>query len=287
MKSRILSFLYLLTLFGLVAMNVSVAVAANTDDATLTTQAKRTDTLATVRGSAVVSGKLSSEFSTFAGSTANSDALVAGLRNGTPITLSSTNAQGVTTSTTFTPPTGKMGYGNVFISLAVAKQDLANAGITQPTAQQLQTALMGGTITSGTGAGATTTKFAGVLQMRSQGMGWGQIANSLGFKLGPVISGIKATNAHVASRAPVSALPTTPVSTAGGGAATKSISGVVTASGGGTSANRGIVTGAGGHVGGTTAQGGNVNAGVPSGRGIVTGTGASAVGNSGSANGHR
>ena len=51
----------------------------------------------------------------------------------------------------------------------------------QPTSpQQLQAALTGGTITTGTGATATTTQLQGVLTMRSQGMGWGQIAQKQG-----------------------------------------------------------------------------------------------------------
>jgi hypothetical protein len=34
------------------------------------------------------------------------------------------DAKGTAPSTTFTPPTGKMGYGNVYTSLALAKQNL-------------------------------------------------------------------------------------------------------------------------------------------------------------------
>ena len=50
-----------------------------------------------------------------------------------------------------------MGFGNVYISLALAKQQLSTLGITQPTPQQLQAALTGGTITQTTGTGATAT----------------------------------------------------------------------------------------------------------------------------------
>jgi hypothetical protein len=93
------------------------------------------------------------------------------------------------TTTVITPPTGKMGHGNVFTSLALAKQQLGQMGISQPTPEQLQAALTGGTITTGTGATATatTTQLNGILTMRSQGMGWGQIAQKQGTKLGPVV----------------------------------------------------------------------------------------------------
>ena len=165
---------------------------------TLTTEASRMDSLAASQGGSKVVDKLSAEFGSFLG--ADSGAVVTGLRNGTPISLTRTTprttagASPVRTTTTINPPTGKMGFGNVFISLALAKQQLSQAGITQPTPTQLQAALLGGTITTGSGTTATTTKLQGILTMRSQHMGWGQIAQKLGFKLGPVVSGLKATN---------------------------------------------------------------------------------------------
>jgi hypothetical protein len=241
-----------------------VVRAAQTEVTTLTTQAAQTDTLTTTRGEAAVSGKISADFRTFAGSSANADALVGGLRSGSPITLTSTNPQGTTSSTTFTAPTGKMGYGNVFISLSLAQQQLANAGITQPTAQQIQASLLGGTVTSGAGQ---TIKLSGVAQMRSDGMGWGQIANTLGFKLGPVVSGIKSANANVAAQ---------PVSTAGGATAAganaaHSRSGIVSGTGQGNAYGRGIVSGTGAQTAGSVSNGqGNAY-----GRGIVSATGGS------------
>lgn len=245
---------------------ITAALAAESSEpAALTTQTKQMDSLVSTRGAVNVSDRISSDFSVLAGSTANSDALVTGLRNGTAITLTTTDAKGVTTSTTFTPATGKLGYGNVFISLALAKQQLAALGITEPTAQQLQAALNGGTVTTSTGQ---TTTLTGVLQMRAQGMGWGQIANSLGFKLGPVISGIKSANAQVASRASAKAGATSPSTTAGGTPSARSESG--------------IVTGAGGHVGASGSGGAGMGQGNAYGRGIVTGAGAGA-GQSGSA----
>ncbi|MGQ0523429.1 MAG: hypothetical protein ACT4P8_07205, partial [Betaproteobacteria bacterium] len=219
------------------------------------------------------------DFSGFAGSTTNSDALVSGLRNGTAVTLTSTDAKGTTTSTTFTPPTGKMGYGNVYTSLALAKQQLAGAGITDPTAQQLQAALMGGAVTNSTGQ---TTTMTGVLQLRADGMGWGQIAQQYGYKLGPVISGMKSSNAAMTASA---------ASTAGNSSANvqsgSAKSGIVTGAGAagashgqgqGNAYGRGIVTGAGTGVG---AGSGHGNA---YGRGIVTGGGEMA-GNAGARSG--
>jgi len=242
--------------------STAVWSAESGETKTLATQTSQMDSLAATRGGSTVSGKIASDFGDFAGSTSNADALVGGLRNGIAVTLSSTDAKGVTTSTTFTPPTGKMGYGNVYTSLALAKQQLVGLGITDPTAQQIQAALVGGSVT---GANGQTTTLSGVLTLRAQGMGWGQIAHSLGYKLGPVISGMKSANAHVASQQRASA--------SSGAAAT----GVTTAAGAspgqGNAYGRGITTGAG------PAGQGQGNA---YGRGIVTGAGAP-LGQSGAA----
>lgn len=169
----------------------------------LSTEAARMDRMTGTLGEAKVTDQLSGELSSFLG--ADAKAVITGLRNGTPIVLTGTTTSTTSstpgtppvttaTTTTITPPTGKMGFGNVFISLALAKHQLGQLGITQPTPQQLQAALLGGTITSGSGTVSTTTNLPGILTLRSQHMGWGQIAQRLGSKLGTVVSGLKAAN---------------------------------------------------------------------------------------------
>jgi hypothetical protein len=161
-----------------------------------------------------------------------------------------------------------MGFGNVYISLALAKQQLSTLGITQPTPQQLQAALTGGTITQTTGTGVTatttSTNLPGVLTMRSQGMGWGQIAQKLGTKLGPVMSGMKSANKSFASAAAASPNATNAVNKGNG---------VVNASGKTNgSSESGIVSGSG-KAHGNSAQG--VSTGKGSGDGIVSAAGRS------------
>lgn len=161
-----------------------------------------------------------------------------------------------------------MGHGNVFISLALAKQQLNQMGISQPTPEQLQAALTGGTITTGTGATATTTQLQGILTMRSEGMGWGQIAQQQGTKLGPVISGLKSANQQM----------TTTSASSTGTQSTSSSSGIVSggekshgqAVSGKHSSGKGIVSGSGRPAGTGNAYG----------KGIVTGSGQAARGNS-------
>jgi hypothetical protein len=181
-----------------------------------------------------------------------------------------------------------MGHGNVFISLALAKQQLNQLGISQPTPQQLQAALTGGEVTTGTGATATTTQLQGILTMRSQGMGWGQIAQAQGTKLGPVISGLKNANQNI----------TTTNASSTGTQSTSSSNAIVSGSGkphgnsgqnvsGQNRSGEGIVSGSGRSMGNGNAYG----RGIVSGSGQATGgnngiTTAGGQGNSGQAKGH-
>lgn len=115
--------------------------------------------------------RMDARYARFAGSGANLESLAAGLRRGSEITLSGSGG-----TASFTPPTRPMGYGSVTRALDFAMRDLAAAGIADPTPTEIQAALTGGTVSTATG----NVTFQGVLQLRSQGMGWGQIAHSIG-----------------------------------------------------------------------------------------------------------
>ena len=117
------------------------------------------------------STRIQQRFSSFAGSDANSASLVTGLRTGSEIKLT-----GAGETTTFTSPTKPMGYGNVTRALDLAQRELAAGGITDPTPKELQAALMGGTVSGPNGE----VSYQGLLQMRADGMGWGQIAHEIG-----------------------------------------------------------------------------------------------------------
>lgn len=170
-----------------------LAALAQTSTGTTTTTTASTTTTSSTSGSASVPlSKLADKYEPLAGSGKNSQSLVNGLRNGSEITLTTKDSSGKSTTTTFTPATGKMGVGNVNISLALAQASLKEAGITNPTADQLKAALNGGTVTNSSGQ---TTTLTGVLAMRADGKGWGQIAKSLGFKLGDVMRPEKANAA--------------------------------------------------------------------------------------------
>lgn len=243
----------------------------------------------------VPESKLISSFAPLAGSTENSTSLVKGLRSGTPIVLTSpSSTPGVPSNTvTFTSPTRPMGYGNIRIALSLAKTQLASQGITQPTPEQLQGALMGSSTTT---AGSTTTQ-QGILQMRASGMGWGQIANSMGVKLGTVMSGktptvATTTTTTTSTTGSVNAAAARSTSTSGGvttAAGTQGKhSGTTTAEGARSSAGgKGITTSLGHNSsskGITTSQGHSSNAGASSGAVNAAGSRAGGIGSAAGAN---
>lgn len=144
--------------------------------------------------------RIVSEFSELAGSEANARSLVAGLRQGSEITLTLPASGGPPgTATRFTPPTRPLDYGDVLISLALARGQLAQLGIDRPTPAQIKAVLAGGGVATRV-SGQATTPFLlpGVLQLRASGIGWVKIADSMGVTLSPAVNG----NAHPAAFTP-------------------------------------------------------------------------------------
>ena len=249
-----------------------------------------------------------------AGSRENAVALATALRNSSTATLTYTTiAEDGTTMTTtveITPPTKPMGWGNVSHSLALAQFALNQEGISNPTGAQLRTALEGGTTMTADGR---SVNFAGVLQQRADGMGFGRIAQSYGTTMGAVNRGIKApatsdamtttaggansspsvTASNVASAPSVAAgrgLTTAAGTAAGAGQGAKGLTtaagagqgakGLTTAAGAGQAA-KGLTTAAGATSRGNphgivTADGGAHGNGNAYGRGVVTASGSSA-----------
>ena len=261
------------------ADSVSTGTQAQSSTTTITT-VTTTTAPTTAAGATRAENRIATEFSVFAGSQDNASSLVTGLRQGGEVTLVTPTSSGqAATGTTFSVPTRPMGYGNVRISLALAQEQLNRAGITQPTADQLRAALVGGTVTSGSGPTATTTELQGVLQMRAQGMGWGQIANAMGTKLGHVMSGLKQTNQPLANgqSVPGAGTGSTSITTAAGtrsGTTTSRGNGRGAQARAGGEAGAGIVTAAGGPA--VTGARVETGGGARGGAGLVTGAGASA-----------
>ncbi len=148
----------------------------------------------------VAANRLATEFETLAGSRENALSLVKGLRSSTPVSLAMSAQSGASSRLVFSPPTQPMGYGEVSRALSLTRDKFAAQGITHPTPEQLRMVLVGEANVSGAGKSAQmagTAGTAGVLQLRSQGMGWGQIGQSL--NVSP--SGHLAPDAQASTRA--------------------------------------------------------------------------------------
>lgn len=151
--------------------------------------------------------RLVDEFSAFAGSDANARSLVAGLRQATEITLTARGAGGQPgTATQLVPPTRPMDYGNVRVALVLAREQLVQLGITQPTPGQIKAVLAGGGVASRTnGRAASPFLHPGLLQMRAGGMSWAKIAGTMGITLAQAKEG-RVRQAGAAT-SPISNLP--------------------------------------------------------------------------------
>ena len=93
--------------------------------------------------------KLSSQYATWAGGKSNADAIVTGMQNGTTVMLV-TQQESSRSLAGFTPDS-KMSTEEIAAALARAKSTLASMGVKQPTADQIQAALIGGEIQLGGG----------------------------------------------------------------------------------------------------------------------------------------
>ena len=218
----------------------------------------------TSSGSSTPATNISNEYSYFL-KNVDSKQVVNDLRNGQWTTTTTDPNTNVTTTNTEALPTGKMGFGNVKISLALAQESLRQQGIMQPTSEQLHTSLMGGQLVPGD----STTTTNGILQMRAEGMGWGQIAQKYDVKLGQLMSGKQPASTTTTS--------TTSTTTASKGITTANGKSSTTVTGkgngktfsGSNSQENGIVSASGrtsGTSSGSASQGG---------RGIVSGSGRS------------
>lgn len=76
-------------------------------------------------------------------------------------------------------PTKTLGYGEIRHTLKLARAELDKLGISQPSDTELNAMLYGGDVNG--------TQVEGVLALRAGGMGWGQIAQTYGYKLGSVV----------------------------------------------------------------------------------------------------
>lgn len=102
--------------------------------------------------------RLAPQLQTFAGSPSNFHSLVTGLAQGSQVTLTSVAPDGFTEVVTFTPP-GTLSATGVAQTLEAVRQQLITRGIAAPSASQIATAIVGGSLTTPSG----TVPVSGVL----------------------------------------------------------------------------------------------------------------------------
>lgn len=170
----------------------AMGIAQADDSAALRAESKRMELNAALSGQTQAATRIIHDYAGFAGSRANASNLVIGLRRGTPIALTAPGNGRDAVPISFVPPIRALGNSAVYISLALAKQQLANLGITQPSPEQIKAALIGGTVSSG--ATVTRATLPGVLTLRSQGASWAAIAKSQGLELEAVVNGMQSAN---------------------------------------------------------------------------------------------
>ena len=226
--------------------------------------------------------RIAPRFEKLAGSSSNLESLVHGLRTGSEVKLTTSGTSSTSTPTgtsttsgtsststtagtsttsstsgggsaTFAPATRPMGYGNITRVLSLAGKQLAAAGVTNPTPQDLAAALNGGTVKTAQGS----TTFEGVLKLRSEGMGWGKIAHTIGVHPGMGKTEHHATRPHSASTVTTASGRTDDHrSTTSGNGDTRSGKGMATAGGAVSShGGKGVVTGSGAGAASHTGKG--------------------------------
>jgi hypothetical protein len=259
------------------AAALTAAHASGTGATTTTTTSGTSTTTTAVGTSATTEARLSSEFAGFLGGEAQAGTVVSGLRQGTTFSLES--GSGGSGTTTIDPPTGTMGYGNVRIALRLAQAELGQFGITQPTSAELSAVLLGGEING--------TQVDGILSLRAEGMGWGQIARQYGTTVGQLMGQGAGLNRQ-APTAATSSRTHLPGKASGTSASQARANGYIP-SGGGSAHGSGMVTASGDSVGGAAYGAGkgpaNRSAGRSQDAGVVSAGGQhaslSGVGNAG------
>lgn len=133
------------------------------------------------------------QFATAACTEDNARKLIEALHSGNEVTLTSDKGESVTFK-----PTSQLSYGEAYLAMSLAAETLRQNGITGcATPEQWRSVLIGGPLSGATSTSAisstsasasSTSNFPGILVLRQQGQGWGQIAQTSHIQLGTVVS---------------------------------------------------------------------------------------------------
>lgn len=137
------------------------------------------DTLAAKLDRNEANARLSKKFHPFIVSQESAESLLNGVQYGKAIALTSPASGAVER---IAPRTKPMSLANAYVALSLAKLDLAQYGVSQPTPAQLKWALNGGKFSQAHLSGEREIHLKGVLKLRAQGRNWDAIAKLIGVR---------------------------------------------------------------------------------------------------------
>lgn len=170
---------------------INAGTTATVSNEQVTTFVQQLDT----QGPAVVQ-QVSTQVGDLACSQDTVQNLVDALHSGQSVQITS-NVNGQQQTATFNANGTHLGYGEAYLAIALAAQELRNAGVSMcATPEQWQAALLGGplavsttsTTTNASASAGSTMQFPGIVTLHTQGQGWGEIAQSNNLQLSQVIS---------------------------------------------------------------------------------------------------
>ncbi|MBI2511483.1 MAG: hypothetical protein HYV96_05855 [Opitutae bacterium] len=137
--------------------------------------------------------RAATQFATVTCTEDNARNLIEALHSGNEVSLTSDTGERVTFK-----PASRLGYGEAYLAMSLAVEALRQNGITGcATPEQWRSVLIGGPLSGATTTAAVsssstsasaTSSFPGILVLRQQGQGWGQIAQTTHVQLGTVVS---------------------------------------------------------------------------------------------------
>jgi hypothetical protein len=181
-------FIFCCTLLGFLAVNPASAATARDSFEPLI---KAMDKAAAKHKRDVATEKLAHKFQPFIVSQQSAELLMNSLQNRQTVALRNSAAGKIET---FKPASKPMSLANVYVALSLAKLNLAQYGISQPTPLQIKCALNGGEFEQSYLGDARRIHLQGVLKLRAKRLGWEAIAKHIGVNPDPVRYEMQAAN---------------------------------------------------------------------------------------------
>ena len=137
------------------------------------------------RNPAQIASRIAARFKHLVGTEENARLLVKALHEGTEVELTTAGVDKCdgAAAMRMALPALRLTWGEATTVLAIAQEQLTRVGLTHPSTPELQSVLLGGSVT---GADGQRVPLKGLLKLRAEGAGWPQIAQASGTAIGPL-----------------------------------------------------------------------------------------------------